>query len=913
MLWWLVSVGAAQTVGFLDGDNDYWLVDSVPAPDPGDSYTVEAWVMTTDPTVSQTVLSVQHPTLGFSTFNLSYYYSAGNALWCVVVDDDLANSATGCENVINNVQLGALAPASLISNVWVHVAATYNADTNRLRILEDGVEVGNYPVSISPTWNETVNPWWVGAESDVSTASDTVINEWVGTIAEVRVWSDWHDETTVACTKDSQLDGSEPNLLMRTSFESDLTDATGNGFDLTAQDTATFSASGLSLTAAPLDSLSCFDYDDDGYSVDDGDCDDTESTTYPGAPEICLDYIDNDCDGFGTDPTDEDGDGLSVTVEATMGSSDCYEDTDGDGLLDAIEDSNQDGVLDADETDPTDTDTDDDGIQDGVEDLNQDGIVDANESDPNNEDTDGDGIMDGWEDANRNGIRDVDEGDPTSTDSDSDGILDNIEDANLNGVWDAGELCFYRDDTDADGVDDGIEDSNQDGNYDAGEMNPLAGDTDGDGIRDGNEDLNGDGVVDANETNPLEVDTDGDGLSDGVEDANKNGQVDLGESDPLSIDSDGDGIEDGLEDANFNGILDEGETDPAYADTDGDGIDDGIEDANGNGQVDAGETDPRDLDSDDDGIYDITESGAGLTDVNSDGKTDGNVGNNGIDNTLTSDNYSDINANIDDPTTLQDTDGDVITIGDVDYRDAHVSGTPLITQILQTSTDRVIEISNIHPTNSILANSIKLSLYNNTTGPQTDVIPDVTYTIPSGLAPGATILITNTGSSYSGLVNDNITNFSDANDILLLTHPKGFVNGSTSWNNRYETAFNINNTTSYVRTDQITSTNKDFETTEWVAFVDDNLDAYRDLGSGGPERHPHSPLISEITNANAESNLRIGVHRTNPTNRTSGGWNNGFPDRTRRVVIAENFETSNKLSAKELTINSGNKLTINNN
>ncbi|WP_159950943.1 MBG domain-containing protein [Polaribacter septentrionalilitoris] len=387
------------------------------------------------------------------------------------------------------------------------------------------------------------------------------------------------------------------------------------------------------------------------------------------------------------------------------------------------------------------------------------------------------------------------------------------------------------------------------------------------------------------------------------------------------IDFDGDGLNNDKDlDSDNDGIPDniEAQTTIDYIQPNGVFSSSGLDTAYGSGLTainsdNDGDADYVDFDSDDDGIFDITESGAGLTDVNSDGKTDGNVGNNGIDNTLTSDNYSDINANIDDPTTLQDTDGDVITIGDVDYRDAHVSGTPLITQILQTSTDRVIEISNIHPTNSILANSIKLSLYNNTTGPQTDVIPDVTYTIPSGLAPGATILITNTGSSYSGLVNDNITNFSDANDILLLTHPKGFVNGSTSWNNRYETAFNINNTTSYVRTDQITSTNKDFETTEWVAFVDDNLDAYRDLGSGGPERHPHSPLISEITNANAESNLRIGVHRTNPTNRTSGGWNNGFPDRTRRVVIAENFETSNKLSAKELTINSGNKLTINNN
>ena len=108
---------------------------------------------------------------------------------------------------------------------------------------------GDYPIPITPTWNETVNPWWVGAESDVSTVPDTVINEWVGEIAELRVWSTWRDESSVDCTKDSQLDGTEPNLLLRTSFDGDLTDATGNGFGLTAQDTATFAAGTFVFTS----------------------------------------------------------------------------------------------------------------------------------------------------------------------------------------------------------------------------------------------------------------------------------------------------------------------------------------------------------------------------------------------------------------------------------------------------------------------------------------------------------------------------------------------------------------------------------------------------------------------------------------------------------------------------------------
>lgn len=39
------------------------------------------------------------------------------------------------------------------------------------------------------------------------------------------------------------------------------------------------------------------DDDHDGYSENDGDCDDADSSRYPGAPEYC-DAVDNDCDGM---------------------------------------------------------------------------------------------------------------------------------------------------------------------------------------------------------------------------------------------------------------------------------------------------------------------------------------------------------------------------------------------------------------------------------------------------------------------------------------------------------------------------------------------------------------------------------------------------------------------------------------
>ncbi|MDY6790175.1 MAG: PilC/PilY family type IV pilus protein [Thermodesulfobacteriota bacterium] len=62
--------------------------------------------------------------------------------------------------------------------------------------------------------------------------------------------------------------------------------------------------------------VSCeVDNDGDGFTLLEGDCDDNDATIYPGATEICGDLIDQDCDGSDlvctADDTDNDGDGYS--------------------------------------------------------------------------------------------------------------------------------------------------------------------------------------------------------------------------------------------------------------------------------------------------------------------------------------------------------------------------------------------------------------------------------------------------------------------------------------------------------------------------------------------------------------------------------------------------------------------------
>ncbi|MDR1949463.1 MAG: SUMF1/EgtB/PvdO family nonheme iron enzyme [Spirochaetaceae bacterium] len=344
---------------------------------------------------------------------------------------------------------------------------------------------------------------------------------------------------------------------------------------------------------------------------------------------------------------DSDGDGISDSDEAALGTNPHNPDSDGDGLSDGDEINQW-------HTDPNDPDTDGDDWDDKWEighgtnpivkdiDSDKDGLPDDYEviikTDPYNPDTDGDGYTDGWE--VDHGYDPLDPNDP-GTDSDGDGFPDDWEDENgydkgdpnspnPNGDDDNDGLTNREEfdrgtdpknsDSDGDGLPDGWEVTNS--------LDPL--DSTGDNGRDGDPD--NDGLTNREEyrekTNPKKSDTDGDGFKDGWEvaygynpldpnDPSRDGDDDgdyllnwdeyIYGTDPKKADTDGDGFKDGWEVAYGYDPLDP--NDPAKdGDDDGDGLT--------NQEEHDHNTNPKDQDSDGDGYNDRWEILYGDTVVN---------------------------------------------------------------------------------------------------------------------------------------------------------------------------------------------------------------------------------------------------------------------------------------------------------
>jgi hypothetical protein len=181
-----------------------------------------------------------------------------------------------------------------------------------------------------------------------------------------------------------------------------------------------------------------------GFVADDTDCDDTTATTYPGAPEVPYDTIDQDCDGF--DLCDVDDDGFDAPeCEGT----DC--DDEDDTVYPEADETWYDGI-DADCDEWSDYDADGDGFDSST--YGGDDCDDAlDDAYPGAPDEPYDGVVqdcDGWSDydADGDGFDSADHG------------SDDCDDANSDIRPDATETWYDGIDNNCDGNDD---DQDEDG------------------------------------------------------------------------------------------------------------------------------------------------------------------------------------------------------------------------------------------------------------------------------------------------------------------------------------------------------------------------------------------------------------------------------------------------------------------
>lgn len=247
-------------------------------------------------------------------------------------------------------------------------------------------------------------------------------------------------------------------------------------------------------------------------------------------------------------------------------------------------------------------------------------------------------------------------------------------------------------------------------------------------------------------------------------------------------------------------------------------------------------------------------------------------------------------------------------------KEINACGLPMITQVVKAPNNNWLEITNIHPTAIIPKNALAISLFKSDNDDLTGISPNATVRNPSEIKPGESLLFKNDAATIPLLSNtlfgnNAITDFSGADNTITVSR----AGNELTWNSRIDVSKNIEDKTGYVRIDEVTTPNKEYLEKEWVAFINNSLNPYRDLSEGGPERHPHDPLLSEIITAKSSSNAKLGFHRINPTERINGVWNNGYPDRSRYVIIKENYhEKDSVLKARKLKVTDNSRLFLDN-
>ncbi|MCK6530634.1 putative metal-binding motif-containing protein [Myxococcota bacterium] len=182
------------------------------------------------------------------------------------------------------------------------------------------------------------------------------------------------------------------------------------------------------------------DDDGDGWTVGEGDCDDSDPDAFPGASQVCDGVLDNNCDGV-TDAFESDGDSDGWTeCEGDCDDTRANSNPAAEEVCTGGRDEDCDGYVDGDDWDcdePSDDDTADDDTAD--DDVSDD---DTSDDDVSDDDASDDDVSD--DDASDDDVSDDDASDDDTSDDDM-----SDDDASDDDSWLSGD----DDDDDDDGSD----------------------------------------------------------------------------------------------------------------------------------------------------------------------------------------------------------------------------------------------------------------------------------------------------------------------------------------------------------------------------------------------------------------------------------------------------------------------------
>ncbi len=164
------------------------------------SYTKEAWINT------QTLTSFPNIISGNSTNGTALFLANGRL-------------AAGHAPAFNQVQDAA----TLVAGTWYHIAVTFDAGTQEMKLYKDAVLVAT-ALNV-PLYNETFQQ--LGTYNGA--------NFFNGTLDEVRIWSVVRTAAELLATKNCELSGSEPSLLVYYNFNTGVAGANNTG-DTTLND-----------------------------------------------------------------------------------------------------------------------------------------------------------------------------------------------------------------------------------------------------------------------------------------------------------------------------------------------------------------------------------------------------------------------------------------------------------------------------------------------------------------------------------------------------------------------------------------------------------------------------------------------------------------------------------------------------